>query len=701
MIFEYKGAQLIMKINILLEHLGADITEYNPPYDLFMDYFLGLTKIAGPLPYELIFRLAPQDTNDKSYTDGRAKKINNEEGERRKYNYEADNFTPFIFAILEFMPRGWTQDQKIFNGGAELTLPFDLLNFIVGPNYVSQDGEYRSYLFDKKSFNELCAANINKIKITDYLEIMGLKFDIFTSYPKTGPDYDDIIARANDDAPMLLAHSMFIVWHMRNFAYSLNPDFMKLFDVFRQDKMIIKTDLPLRDSKFGVKFIPITIYEAMNYHDVKMELWREIYINRLTERLVFNSVCRNFTSLGIYSLVRDCGVTLFDNKAMHIKYDNSMIAKKMVDHLVSANKFAYFENTLDEGPRNDDFAKFSENIKDTVEIINEKMELTDCAGKLYFMNCGFSWGSINPIKNKNNVGPNKINFDFDSNEKFYTVMRAESLHKIMMDNIYALYCLHTRLFIIHTDLHPGNFTVEILTEPRHTIYYFSDDEIYHMHNEINSYIIDFSRAIISPSAPYSAVVNDVFLNAQLSRAIYTCGKYFPDFFNTYSKELNDLAENNFELYFKIISGSDIFSLANSYNIIFNRVNVRDFVPPEIIKTVNNISERASEIILDYLRRAINKEVTKTNEIEWCSYLIMREFLGNYCCNLATIIPRIKGNAVIINNYSGPINKIPEELISLGRDARFGKLENMFNTNRNSYRKMVKKYKKNVINEILK
>ena len=151
--------------------------------------------------------------------------------------------------------------------------------------------------------------------------------------------------------------------------------------------------------------------------------------------------------------------------------------------------------------------------------------------------------------------------------------------KYIFEITYTLYCLNTRIGVIHIDLHLNNTTMNSLYQPyfdyeldilnvkpaeNDVIIYHVGDELYYSFPHIIKYatVIDFSRSIVKPESIKDHLkakhMYKKFVLNQTDIILKWYSRYMPDLFAEFQTEIKNACNTNFNMVFKLISAIDMY-----------------------------------------------------------------------------------------------------------------------------------------------
>ena len=224
----------------------------------------------------------------------------------------------------------------------------------------------------------------------------------------------------------------------------------------------------------GYKMIPLNLKEIQDPLKLRYNSWREYLVSNKCNNLVINCISPSFSIILDWFYIKNSRKGLYDNKTQFDKMKNSELAKNILQTLYEAQRGTYFaaENlktmtkSADKVKKwiSNKFRKLSEKIDESINYSIEEIIMSEVT--LAFVNeyIGRTVAdTINIIQNSPRY--NKvIGYPLDdSGYKFFA--------KYIFEIIYGLYCINTKLGIIHGDFHLNNATIgllykEVKTKPK-------------------------------------------------------------------------------------------------------------------------------------------------------------------------------------------------------------------------------------------
>ena len=589
-----------------------------------------------------------------------------------------------------------------------------------GPTFRSQDGEFRSRMIPYSRVAELFnkygdVFSMVEQMVVDKLSNGILKFQADFYYP-FGCKYDQRKLEDFVNSSRLAIRLYIMCWFVDYYAIHYNVienhanqayqyiiyqhDDMPVFDALMakigkigyqtiSDKIMqfpSNVDNPtynLREVQCGQKIFPLTVIEAMRPDDINFNVWREIYITNIASNLVLNLISPSFPFINNWFYVQNSHAGLFDNIAMHEKYDHSEIATEVSNQLKNIHKYSYVNGDKKKGPISNEFYRLSYNIHKGIVYADSDIRVTDLALCMTSEYVGRTLRDIPALV--------KYKEHLPGLDKVFTDYNIFSKH--MFEFVYGFYCMNTRAGIIHGDLHMNNVTIFRLytvLQPDDTPYtpnpkiaYIVGENAYLFdHVGLFSMIIDFSRAILGDykkiEHEFSTRFADAYFKEQEIRITHLLYQYFPALMDKYKDKIRELINTNYPLMFKILKAIDTFvvmsNIASMFSIddAFSHGKVK--IAPGALKLLSRLSSRAESLIVDNIKAVIEGRINTPDDIQWPNMTIIEEIFKDH------IVKSVDKNITIteiFNSNNDMINDIEDEeswgpLLALTKEAEIRK-----------------------------
>lgn len=225
-----------------------------------------------------------------------------------------------------------------------------------------------------------------------------------------------------------------------------------------------------KNFKIGGKMSPISIEDISNYKNISYKEWGELYINIITNNLIFKNICNHFSIFVDWIFIKDIDKDIYTNINVYNKLQDSEIISTLSNNInntildtnIDLIKNNYYRNTIQNTLSNllkiNIFVDKLHEYKSNLSILY----LNKLAGQSFYSYYKY-------MKN-----PQIINILFDD---------FELCSKMLFQIIYTLYSLNLN-GIIHNDLHLANILIEHLDHQ-------SGNMIYDLNSIINKNITLF------------------------------------------------------------------------------------------------------------------------------------------------------------------------------------------------------------------
>lgn len=471
--------------------------------------------------------------------------------------------------------------------------------------YKSMDGEYRYRWITYEQFDRIYKTYTEGTDIVDaYLRLLfkegrlALSSEILVhdNNVKTRNACDKLVNKLN------LIHRLFVIcWYIDCNRLSrlrlenhLTPGYaMAMFS--KQDVEFIRNaGIKIDAIKFvryyksqeqklsvlalGQKIIPLTVKEVEQSTDIQFSPWREMYAASLVGKLVINGVGGMFPILNDWFFLLHGSESLYDNDVQHIRLQHSEIAEDVVRSLEQVRRKTYKPDgvTKKEVYLSLRMEELGEAIEIPIEFAESEVVLSDVVLVSSVEHLGVTFGDL----------PNLLLDEIFSGHHGPLFKDFTAFNRYLFDLIYGIWCLNNRLGLIHGDLHRNNMTSYIknsLYDSSNSKYYISNTQlVYSVQNVLYMFphfgshvaIIDLSRCIFSrqhiiENFPEHQVHN--ILGDQKRRILSTMSRELPDFYKTYSKELEQSLAIAYDQVFKLFQAIDLLKIANGWIVMVKSI----------------------------------------------------------------------------------------------------------------------------------
>jgi hypothetical protein len=580
------------------------------------------------------------------------------------------------------------------------------------PSFISCDGEYRAQFSKYLYINKIKRMYINIWnEIDEYVNRIKVRrqWHTYISYYYPGNNIEDkYLAVENAVRSEMVGSTLLtIAWFHAIFnemvgmtKSHLNPVFKEVFlndtktDIIFLESLIKKYGgeyiKDFRDSFFilanknlqgtyirlqcGYKMSPLNNKEVQNPLKLRSKPWREYIISNKCNDLIINSIAPSFSIMNDWFYIRNSKRGLYDNKSQYIRMKNSDVAKNILHHLYEAQRETYFitesmpgVNKSSSGIKkyiDSKFKKLSDKIEEPINYTLEDIIISDVT--LGFSNelIGNTFSDIFTMVKKTPSYNKELGYPFKD-------IGYDYFAKYMFDICYGLYCINSKLGILHGDFHLNNATIGQLYQPpesvltngnKYMVVYVIDEQQYVFPN--NTYfgcIIDFSRAIINPEryidltdislpSSFTLVDNDnKFSMNEASSLVNIYTQIFPNKL-AQKEELIFLLRNNFEAGFKLLTCIDLYMFSIRLGRLFRQSEQP--VGSKVLELVDKLA-KLSEV---YITTDINKLLEDTKEqsdkilaAEYPILTIIKKCFSEYLDGVIYKTPGIISDVYIYNN----------------------------------------------------
>jgi hypothetical protein len=549
------------------------------------------------------------------------------------------------------------------------------------PTFLSQDGEYRNRLIPFHKFEkiyEIDAELFSPIEdmIIDKLESDELEFGANIYYPKNF-DYDKKKFEDEINIQRFAIKAYTVCWfrdfhtiYKKSMENHINPAYQsiiyqdyglpvhkKLADKLTEVEYINiyynyeyieeeNENSPSQQIAMGHKLFPITIAETNSLYDTRYNVWREIDISSRCTNLVLNLITPGFPVYNTWFYVQNTNSTIFDNIVQLKKYNNSKIAEEINVHLTAANSRTKKETEVITTHLTNKFKMLSYNIGKPIKYTEENLILSDITLGTITEHVDRTLKDIIPATENQSLHAYNLMF-----------LNVDYVFKILFDYYYSAFCMHTKLNVIHTDIHSNNITIHRLFNPgkfnnvknTRCLYILKDSAYMLEHYGHFGVIIDFSRAVLNNRdellAKYGEAYTIEYYKQQRRFMLFTLDRYFHTMVEHHNSALWDLAINNFDLLFKVTSIIDFYSIINNLIMLYtddikNSPRLLMTLNPEILPKLKEIAKYIDGLMTVLLFDMINKKITTPDQIEWPGETIIRHVFKEYLFDINTKTPPV-------------------------------------------------------------
>jgi hypothetical protein len=435
--------------------------------------------------------------------------------------------------------------------------------------------------------------------------------------------------------------------------------------------------------KVGQKIIPLTIQEVLT-RDIALGVWKEVIIGNLCSNLVINGIAPGFAVSGPWFFLQGVDSGLYDNMAMHEKFNFSSDILSLNKMLKDARDLVWRDGNAGTA----DLDSLAKQINDTLRYSAAYVTITDVSIVSLSQWIGSTirdWPRMLRTYRLNNLNVAWVTLHTFDNPHVFT--------KYIFDWIYSCHAMNSRAGILHGDLHLNNITVHKFIELNKMVdgvqeYKVGPDpmsmyvvppinaagkmlDTFDPDNNIycfDSYgycggLIDYSRAIVMDLETIRKMDKDALADEeyvkrrQKENLLRLFHKFLPDIVDKNELKMRALILEKFELMVKIGFALDPFNIADNVHLLlesefpnnFKKLRtakdlLRNFpapasveltpeeegpLDPFIPKLLSGIRDFTREWIVSHLIRAINDDLKYPEEVPWIGELIINKFFGDY------------------------------------------------------------------------
>ncbi len=510
----------------------------------------------------------------------------------------------------------------------------------VSPTYDSKDGEYRHQWLRWKQFTEAYDALASELAgiervVSETLQT-GKAAVVSDWYPK-GAEYEHKARSEGERVAVRTLVATLATYRQRiaggTFPPHVSDSFRAVYDRFPLTSVLEALSNEALERfhwlavgknpvsgvsdllECGQKLVPLSRKGAAEPTDLAFAPWREIYANELCNDLLVNFVGPMFPVFGNWTHVVGADEGLFENQAMRDLYRRSQESIQTLKSLREARKAV---------PRKgDDYreAQLELHIYESIEYAQSYIMMSDIALVLFGEMVGITMATIAEIYT---AVPGRIYLVASGGHPVFGEL--DVFAKLFFDILLGAHIIHSRVGLIHGDLHLNNMTVRTAFSykytrdpPRPTVAYSvnaTEDSTYVFPNYgLDGVLIDFSRAIFSPAHREQLVKEKGqqyvtnFFRDQVGRSLRTIYQYVPRFAEKNQEALKGLLLADPESMFRVMSAVDF--LAAGKNIRGMLQSLADSsdpdtlpVAPGAIAMAAAVEERARDYLIDGLSALI-------------------------------------------------------------------------------------------------
>lgn len=580
-----------------------------------------------------------------------------------------------------------------------------------GPTFTSQDGEYRGRMIPWAQFARIFTENAalySRVEeaIVRRLESAQMTYHVDFYVPDNIDAIPDVQLKLDKfvNEQRLAVKYHILCWivdmheiHTNSQPNHINPAYSKI--IYQHDDIDLLTTiiaevgikkyivlknqitwldlgLPhkdiLKDISCGQKLFPVTSSEMTRINDINYPIWREIYATTMAGNMVLNLISPTFPVIGTWFYVANTDASIFDNEAMHLKYQHSEVAQEIDDGLRTVDSLNYDKETRN--ILSNKFLRLSKSVHATIQYANENIKIVDTSICMTMAYAGRTLRDTPKL-----IAGREITH---GSEQIFSSKDVFAKH--MFEYMYGIVCMNTKMNTIHSDLHLNNVTMfrlhNFLHWPAQTsrgginyqdnfyvVYALTDRSYIFPHFGVFSTIIDFSRAVLGGKQQieheFGILYTELFLSEQTARFMVAIRKNLPWLVEKYEDGIIKLLNDNFLLAFKILTAMDAYTLMYGLRAMLETeplfkstggTPAKVALAPEAIPLVNKLASAAKNLLLRNFQNAINGTITHPDDIEWPNMEILLANFNDYILGDSQMND---SNVVVcdIFNYNNEVN----------------------------------------------
>jgi hypothetical protein len=340
----------------------------------------------------------------------------------------------------------------------------------------------------------------------------------------------------------------------------------------------------------GVKLVPMFARETQLPFDYNLGAWRELEITKLVGDITLAYISPSFAIYNQWSYIEEVSARLFENRAMHDRYERGLVAEKAATDLRAGRA------QIDGAPaalHNYYSEELSSHIYESLEYAQSHLMMSSVALLHSIEHVGLTlagWPAF--IRRSAVVRPSQRQLFADE----------ASFARLLFEYAYGARCLHEHLGVVHGDLHSNNLTVygwgraEAKRTDPDTEYrmLYTDPAVIFLagpRGEADSYLfpaagisgclIDYSRAIIGPAfrprleAGRSAQYATNFYRDQVNRVMRLLHRHAPEYVLKHQDAIKGAAYADFGAVFAALCAVDFIAVGMSAAAVIEQAVLPD------------------------------------------------------------------------------------------------------------------------------
>lgn len=323
----------------------------------------------------------------------------------------------------------------------------------------------------------------------------------------------------------------------------------------------------------GQKLVPMFIREVIQHGDVNLAAWREAEATQAVGDLTLNLVSPSFAYYDGWTYLEDTTPALYENPAMAERFRRSAAVGTAAADLRGVRaRLADPAAT----PPNAETRELRDHLLGDLEYAQSHLLAAPVSLLHALERTGVTLGSW--------FARRRRWYEQADSDLFADTGRGA---KLIFESMYAAHCLHSKLGIVHGDVHMNNITVYTWGWDEHR---YSDPVAVYVTGpagEADSYVfptvaasaclIDYSRSILGPdfrprleAGGRGAQYADNFYADQVGRVLRTLHRFSPDLVRGAAEAFKRAAAAQFEALFPVLAAVDLYAIGKSWSLVLQR-----------------------------------------------------------------------------------------------------------------------------------
>lgn len=506
----------------------------------------------------------------------------------------------------------------------------------VGPCIITNYSEYRTSLFGIEKLEYIMKLKHTFHSVYDFIETNLKSKVIQLSSSLEKKDY------IKDIFIVAVLYHLYDKQNWSFYNYNANPIYMKLMDTIIYPirsyanlyKQSIKNIIQLFYTKLsslyldlGCKLTPLYIDDLRDIHDLRIPIWKNIYINLLTNHFITSGVSDNFllsfgwrfiyTKDNIYTNEEIYTKVATNNKIRTLLSLHKKISEYMED---KKDKINLYDNT---------FIDIKKNIISNEKLLKSMNTLSDLSIFQVYENRDNTF--YNYVYNYLTYSKKSIFVDMVSNHSIFK--------KFIFEISYALLTIHHN-GIIHYDLHANNIIVDVFNNQhikKSKNIYVIDPNYEYMYTVpiygFSTHLIDFDRALLSSKYISNTEnhINDI---------IYELSQFIPSI-KSNTKLLNIFkTTKRYDMIFRLFSSFDFLKIISILLNILSNDSIKKTYNKnkDYIKTIESLKEMHRDSTR-YIQRLVQLSTfSKTiHDEELYAFTFIRKYFSEFRVDKKSIV----------------------------------------------------------------